>query len=74
MLLETETIETIARNTLVSDILKYIEEHSSEYEEFLEEERKEEEQWLKKVQVHQVGNKITQVRYYQILLIEQTAL
>lgn len=43
MILETETIETIARNILVSDILKYIEEHSSEYEKFLEEERKEEE-------------------------------
>jgi hypothetical protein len=41
MILETESIKTIARNILVSDILKYIEEHSSEYEEFLENERKE---------------------------------
>ena len=58
MLLETETIETIARNTLVSDILKYIEEHSSEYEKFLEEERKEEELETKRIKKSETMDKL----------------
>lgn len=58
MLLETEAIETIARNTLVSDILKYIEEHSSEYEEFLEEERKEEELETKRIKKSETMDKL----------------
>ena len=58
MLLETEAIETMARNTLVSDILKYIEEHSSEYEEFLEEERKEEELETKRIKKAETMDKL----------------
>lgn len=48
MILETESIKTIARNILVSDILKYIEEHSSEYEEYLKTEREKEERGNRK--------------------------
>lgn len=43
MILGQEQIESLAKQIDIVDILKYIEEHSSEYGKFLENERKEEE-------------------------------